>query len=56
MLARVPKKKSGGMLLLAKVVISSAIVSEELGLYGLPGAFLLTAPLLHPSPKIACGL
>eukprot|EP00439_Symbiodinium_sp_Y106_P045992 s2020_g5.t2 len=32
-----------GMLLFAKVVISSAVVSEELGLHGLPGAFLMTA-------------
>ena len=35
------------MLLFAKVVISSAVVSEELGLHGLPGAFLMTAPLLR---------
>eukprot|EP00931_Biecheleriopsis_adriatica_P046877 TRINITY_DN2696_c1_g1_i1.p1 TRINITY_DN2696_c1_g1~~TRINITY_DN2696_c1_g1_i1.p1 ORF type:complete len:447 (-),score=73.85 TRINITY_DN2696_c1_g1_i1:188-1528(-) len=32
-----------GMLLLAKVIISGAVVSEELGLKGLPAAFLLTA-------------
>jgi len=32
-----------GMLLFAKIVISSAVVSEELGLRGLPGAFLMTA-------------
>ena len=37
------------MLLFAKVVISSAVVSEELGLHGLPGAFLMTEPLLKQS-------
>jgi len=31
------------MLLLAKVVISGAVVSEEMGLHGFPAAFLLTA-------------
>jgi len=32
-----------GMLLLAKVVLSGAVVSEEMGLHGFPAAFLLTA-------------
>ena len=35
------------MLLLAKIIISSAVVSEELGLHGLPGAFLMTVPQLQ---------
>jgi len=32
-----------GMLLLSKILISRSVVSEELGLYGLPAAFLMTA-------------
>lgn len=32
-----------GMLLLSKILISRTVVSEELGLYGLPAPFLMTA-------------